>query len=140
MTARRLLVWLLRLEAVVEMAAFAGVLMPFEWMARVNDSLRLDSFPDLPLTNYLARSLSAFYVWHGAFTWMLTTDIDRYRPLLWFWAASFAGFGLCSLGIDLAAGLPPSWTWSEGTYVLAFAALIAVLLAKVEPSDQADLV
>lgn len=59
MTAERVLFWLLRLNAGVLLLALPCALLPFAWMDAVHrDALGLGPLPDLPITRYMARSLS----------------------------------------------------------------------------------
>ena len=122
---------MLRLEAVVQISALMAVLMPFQWMIEINAWLGFEPLPDKPVVEYLARSLSAFYVWHGAITWLLSTDVQRYRHLLRFWAITFSMFGVVLLLINLASGLPPLWSWGEGIYVIVFGVVIYQLVERL---------
>jgi hypothetical protein len=76
---------------------------------------------------YLARSLSAFYAVMGALCLMLTSDLERYRPLVRFLGLAFALMSLVLLGVDLAAGMPWWWTTSEGLGGVVFGALLFLL-------------
>ena len=87
MTADRLLLWLLRVNAGVLLLAFPCALLPFAWMDAVHrEALGLGSLPDVPITPYLARSLSLLYALHGAIVLGVTHDWPRYRPVVPFLA------------------------------------------------------
>ena len=64
----QVLVWMLRIGAVITIAAFPAALLPAETMADWHARLGLGPFPDAPLTGYLTRSLSLLYGFHGVFT------------------------------------------------------------------------
>jgi hypothetical protein len=83
--------------------------------------------PHGPVVEYLARSLSAFYAILGALCLVLTTDLDRYRPLVRSLGLAFALMSVALLGVDLAAGMPWWWTASEGPGGVVFGALLFVL-------------
>ena len=62
MTADRLLLLLLRLNAAVLLLAAPCALLPFAWMDAVHrDALGLGSLSDIPITKYMARSLSLVF-------------------------------------------------------------------------------
>ena len=55
----RLLVFVLRVFAVVDMLAFIAVVMPRAWIVFTHDAAGLGDFPEAPVASYLARSASA---------------------------------------------------------------------------------
>src|SRR5215831_2229080 len=105
----RVLVILLRFVGVGSLFALVAVFMPVSWMAATHCWLGLGEMPTGPVVEYLARSLSAFYALMGALCLVLTTDLERYRPLVRFLGAVFALMSVVLLGVDLAAGMP--WWW-----------------------------
>jgi hypothetical protein len=112
--ADKALVILLRFVGVGALFALVAVFMPSSWMAATHRWLGLGEMPTGPVVEYLARSLSAFYAVMGALCLVLTTDLKRYRPLVRFLGMAFALMSLVLLGVDLAAGMPWSWSASEG--------------------------
>ena len=90
---------------------------------------------DRPGGGVLARSLSAFYAIMGALCLVLTTDLERYRPLVRFLGAAFALMSLAILGVDLAAGMPWWWSASEGPGGVVFGALLIVLARPAYSKD-----
>jgi hypothetical protein len=73
MTAERLLYRLLQLNAGVLLLAAPRVLLPFAWMDAVHrEVLGLGSLPELPITKYMARSLSLVYAMHGVVVFFVT--------------------------------------------------------------------
>ena len=78
------LVILLRFVGVGALFALVAVVMPSSWMAAAHRWLGLGEMPTAPVVEYLARSLSAFYALVGALCLVLTTDLERYRPLVRF--------------------------------------------------------
>jgi hypothetical protein len=124
--ADKALVLLLRLWGIAAMLAVVPLCMPFEWMAAVREWLELGPMPDDRVTEYLARSVCAFYLLNGLVVFVLATDLDRYRPLVRLFGLATIAFGIVLVFIDMAAGMPASWTWSEGppTSLAGFAILL----------------
>jgi len=129
--AERLLVWLVRLNGLVLLLALGPILMPAELMRSIHVRLGLGPFPDVPISYYLARSLSATYALHGALTFAMSFDVDRYRPLLKVLVVSNALFGAVMFGIDLAVGMPWFWTAIEGPPIVGYALLIAATMSRM---------
>jgi len=122
---------ILRVMGALAMLAVGAVVMPTSWMAACNRSLGLAELPQVPLMEYLTRSLSAMYALHGGFTWMVAGHVRRYRPLVLFSGAAMTVFGAAMLGIDLYAGLPWHWVLSEGPFIMPVGILVTVLGCKV---------
>lgn len=128
MTADRLLLWLVRLNAAVLLCALPCALLPFSWMDAVHrDWLGLGPLPDAPITRYMARSLSLVYAGHGFVALAVTLDWARYRPLVPLLAWLHVGFGLAMVAIDLDAGLPWWWVAGEGPPLAIFGILMLAL-------------
>src|SRR6516225_1060667 len=104
--ADRALVMLLRFVGVPALFALVAVFMPVSWMVATHRWLGLGEMPTAPVEEYLARSVSAFYAVMGALCLVLTTDLERYRPLVRFLGLVFALMSVVVLGIDVAAGMP----------------------------------
>src|SRR5260370_845110 len=109
------LVVLLRLVGVPALFALVAVVMPLSWMDAAHRWLGLGEKPTVPVVEYLARSLSAFYALVGAICLVVAADLERYRPLVRFLGVAFALMSFVLLGVDLAAGMPWWWSASEGT-------------------------
>ena len=119
------LIWGLRLLGIIDMLALIAVVMPLEWMSRVNDLCGLGPFPDSRIVGYLARTTSALYALHGALVIFISGDVVRYRPLITFLSIAAIVHGVILLGIDLSAGMPFFWTLLEAP---SFAATGVVVL------------
>ncbi len=122
---------LLRIAGSVMMLAFGAVFMPTDWMAASHRWLGLGEFPASPLVEYLTRSASVLYGIHGGLYLVVARDVRRYAGVLAYLAATAVLFGVFMIGIDLYAGMPWYWTWTEGPSVLSFGALILLLQRKV---------
>jgi hypothetical protein len=106
----KVLVVLLRFLGVTGLLALFTVFMPVSWMAATHRWLGLGEMPIGPVVEYMARSLSALSILLGALCLLLTSDLERYRPLVRFLGAAFALMSPVAFGIDLTAGMP--WWWS----------------------------
>ena len=112
MTPERLLIWYLRISALVFMAAAPAVVMPTEWMITIGGWLGLD-VPDVPLMQYLTRSVSALYTAVGITCWRLSCDVQRYLPLLRFTVVLTAVFAVIVAALDVWIPMPASWNIGE---------------------------
>ena len=109
------LVWFLRVLGGVTLLALPFVFVPTTWMAAIHEWLEIGPFPQGPVTEYLARSLSAFYAFTGALALLFSTDVVRYRVAIRLFSGAIVAFSVVVvLWIDLKVGMPASWTWSEG--------------------------
>jgi hypothetical protein len=105
---------LLRLLGAVDLLALIAVFMPLDWMSWINVRCGLDGFPEGRLVGYLTRTTSALYALHGALILFVSTDVDRYRPLVRFMGCAVVVHGVLLFAIDLAQSMPWYWTLFEG--------------------------
>ena len=131
----RLLIFLLRFQAILLLLAFGAVLLPTRWMAATHEWLGLGTFPEAPLTEYLTRSASLLYGIHGGLLLVLTRSVRRYHaPLKYLILMGFV-FGFTMTVIDGRAPMPLYWTLGEGPLILAFSVLLLYLLRFVPTED-----
>ena len=131
----KVLVFLLRLVGVGSLFALIPVLMPMSWMVATHRWLGLGEMPTDPVVEYLARDLSAFYALVGALLLVMASDLERYRPLVRFFALAFIVLSILFTGVDLAAGMPWWWSASEGPRGVVFGALLFVLARPAYSKD-----
>jgi hypothetical protein len=134
MSAERALTVLFRLLGAVLLLAIPAIFLPTETMASLHAWLGLGEMPRGSLVEYLTRSLSALYAFHGAIFVALSTDVRRYRRLALLLGVGDVVFGLLMLGIGLHAGLPAIWVWGEGPPTALIGLLVAVLARRVPES------
>ena len=125
--SRRLLIVLLRLGAVMTALAFLTVPLPVESMVSTHRWLGLGELPQAPIVEYLARSVAAFYGFHGVLLFLLSTDVARYAPIITYIAVMNVVLGLMLVAIDVHAGLPAWWIVSEGPPVILTGLTIGLL-------------
>jgi hypothetical protein len=112
-------------------SAFLTVALPTEWMASTHERLGFGQFPEGPLVQYLARSVSAFYGFHGVLLFVVASDPVRFKPIVIYLAAFNIIFGLMLIAIDLHAGMPTWWTISEGPSIIVIGLLLAMIGRRV---------
>ena len=113
------IVIIFRLIGISGLFAIPFIFVPFDLMNDIHESMGLGELPDAPVVSYLARSLSAFYALLSVIVLFTSFNIRRYRSLAKLLAIIFTLIGFVLLGIDLNAGMPASWTWSEGPPAIA---------------------
>lgn len=121
----------LRCGGVLLTCAFGAVFLPTNWMAAVHSWLGLGEFPAAALTDYLARSVSALYGFHGVLLFIVSGDPVRYERIVLYLGVANIVFGLMLFGIDLHAGLPVWWTAFEGPPVAGLGVLLLYLRSRM---------
>ncbi|HEY1188805.1 MAG TPA: hypothetical protein VGE74_14215 [Gemmata sp.] len=128
MTADRLLWLLMRVDACIVLCAVPCAFLPFGWMDFVHrEWLGLGPLADVPLTRYMARSLSLVYAMHGAIVLTITIRWHQLRSLVPVLAGLHMALGAGLLFADLDANLPWWWTGVEGPGLVAFGLVKLVL-------------
>ena len=125
--SRQLLIVLLRLGALMTGLAFLTVPLPVESMVSTHRWLGLGDLPQAPVVEYLARSVAAFYGFHGVLLFLLSTDVARYAPIINYIAVMNVLLGLMLVAIDAHAGLPVWWIVFEGPPVVLTGIAIGLL-------------
>jgi hypothetical protein len=125
----------LRILSILLMFGFVGVILPHETMARLHHQLGLGNMPEGPIVSYLARSVSLFYAFHGVILYYLSGKPEKYLGFLTFYLWASYPFGIALLFIDIHAGMPSYWTYSEGPMLFV---LITFLLMLVRRQKRAD--
>lgn len=131
-SSERVLQILLRIGGLTMLSAFFAIFLPVRWMAATHEWLGLGEFPEAPLVDYLTRSASLLYAWHGGLLLVISNDVRRYRPALRYLSITTVVGGLLLLGIDLHAGMPAYWTLAEGPPVVVIGCLLIWLVGKIE--------
>ena len=131
--AERTLVWLLRVFGGMGLLAVVAVCMPWSWMAAIHEWLRLGEFPDAPIVDYLARSLSAFYAIMGGLVLLVSRDVKRHATIISYVAIACIAFGGALVAIDVRLALPTWWVVIEGPFTAGLGAVILVLQVRAQP-------
>jgi hypothetical protein len=136
MDPERTLRLLFRLIGVVLLLAIPAILLPTETMARIHATLGLGEMPRGPLVEYLTRSISALYAYHGGVFLLMATDLRRYRDLALYFGLGDMVFGAVVFAIGLYAGLPPIWLWGEGPPTVLIGLVIAWLARRIPTEER----
>lgn len=131
MTARWMLIWVLRAAGVAMLGGLIFVFYPFEGMAAIHARLGLGELAYTPLLSYLIRTLAALYATVGAILVFLSLDVERYLPLIRFFGllAILGGVGVTFL--DALLRLPLFWTLSEGPLTVLLGVALIVLARRI---------
>lgn len=124
MNRERLLKLFLRLVGCVAVLAAFCAVMPYAWMDATHQYLGMGVLPDNPVVGYLARSTSALYAMFGGLFWVLSFDLQKYRPLLRYIGAATIVLGVLLLGVDRVEGLPRFWQIGEGPIDIAIGIIV----------------
>ena len=128
----KLLAVLLKFAGVLLMTAVVPAVMPFSWMQEIHRLLGMGELPEGPIVGYLTRSLSAMYAMHGAVLFFVSTNIDRYLPVIRFLAVAGVAFGLSMLVLDARMGMPPMWIAGEGPFIVVLCGVVLWLARRCQ--------
>jgi len=112
MTEQQIQKWILRIAGGFEILAFIAVVMPRSWMEVGHTWLGMGVMADGPLLMFMIRQASYTYGFHGLSLLVLSTDLERFRPLLMLNGISFTLAGVVFALIDYTSGMP--WFWTVG--------------------------
>ena len=129
------LVVVLRLFGVVLLLAFPMMLLPVEWMAATHRWLGLGEFPASPLVDYLTRSISFLYGFHGGLLLVVANDIRRYRGIVVYVVVMGLAFGASMIAVDLHAAMPLRWIFGEGPAIMITSVIVGLLLRGVPRNE-----
>jgi hypothetical protein len=132
MSPPQLLVWFLRLTAIMFLCAAPAIVMPTAWMRTIGRWPGLDDMPESALMEYLTRSVSALYVMMGASYWFLSCDVRRYLPLLRFTVYATLVFNVTILILDVMIPMPILWTVGEAVATMAWTLALWWLVRRME--------
>jgi len=135
-TKEKILALVLRLNAVVLLLAFPMMLLPVEWMVATHRWLGLGEFPASPLVDYLTRSISFLYGFHGGLLLVVANDLRRYRGIVVYIVVMGLAFGASMVAVDIHAGMPFRWIVGEGPMVIIMALIVGLLLRAVPKTNR----
>jgi len=138
MTADRALIWLMRLNAAVLLCAAPCVFLSFSTMDAIHRELLGVSLPDLPISRYMARSLSLLYASYGLITLFVTLEWQRYRPAVPVIAWLHVAFASAMLAVDWDAGMPWWWIIGEGPPLIGMGFVMLWLYRRASRADPDD--
>jgi hypothetical protein len=120
--------WLLRVAGTFEILAFIAVLLPRSWMEISHSWLGLGAMAGGPLTMFMIRQASYSYGMHGVSLWVLSLNVNRFRPLVKLNGIAYLLAGPVFFLIDYSSGMPTWWTLADSFgCALMGAALLGLL-------------
>jgi hypothetical protein len=99
-------------------------------MESFHRALGLGSFPDQPITIYLAKSTSMLYALHGAVILFVAFQFQRFHPWVPFLAWLHVALGIGLVYIDATSGMPWWWLAIEGPPVTSLGLVLVILYGK----------
>jgi hypothetical protein len=135
--SEKALVVLLWVCGVLLLTAVIPAMMPFVWMKDIHRLLGMGELPEGPIMDYLTRSLSAMYAFHGALIFFVSLDVRRYLPVVKCLAVLGIIFGLGMLVLDVRVGMPPLWIAGEGPFIIVVGGIMLWLAGGVQHSEKA---
>lgn len=128
MKAATALKWFLRVTGLVSATAVIPAIMPLTWIDYIHRQVGMGPLPHGPVVAYLARSLSGAYAVFGAFLLVLSLDLDRYLPLIYFAAFSLLATGLGLAVFHQSSNMPAFWQRGEPPACLLIGVILLVLI------------
>ena len=133
-----MLTFVLRWVGTVASLAFIAVIMPRAWMAACHEWLGLGPFPDGPIVEYLARTLSMFYAFLGLLFWLASRDVRRHADMISVFGGLLLVFGVSVLVIDIVLVMPRFWIAGEGPMTVLIGSLFLVLAGRVRAETDVE--
>jgi hypothetical protein len=134
MSPEKALVWYTRFTALLFLGAAPFVVGPTEWLHAGHRLMGLGDFPDNPLMQYLARSVSALYTALGALYMFLSCDLRRYFPVLQFNVLLKLSFTVTIVSLELWIPMSRIWIIADATGLVMWIAAWFWLLARYSRS------
>lgn len=131
MSAERWLKTLLRVEGGVTCLALVAAVMPRAWMVACHEWLGLGAFPEAPIAEYLARSLSWFYAFFGGLCLLVSSDVRRHAATITYLGIAQLVLAPALLVVDIGAGLPWYWAATDAPPPALCGAAILALQARM---------
>ena len=117
------------------LATFA-IIFPDSWMSAGHRLAGLEGeYPQAPITEYLARSLSMLYAGLGFLIVVISFDLVRYRRLVFYLGVGHLVMTAILAFIDFQAGMPLVWALPEIASPAVVGVVILALLARVPANE-----
>ena len=130
--------WLLRIAGTLEILAFIAVMLPRSWMEISHSWLGLGVMPGGPLTMFMIRQASYSYGMHGISLWVLSMNVNRFRPLVKLNGIAYLLAGPVFFAIDYSSGMPMWWTIGDSLGCGLMGAALLILLQRDEAGANAS--
>ena len=110
---------LLRAAGGLNLVAAVFAFGPRVLLERGHELLLGAPFPEAPVAEYLARSASLLYAFHGCLLIYAARDVRKFAGWLRLYGVLMLLGGPAYLTVDLRSGMPAAWAWGEGVTLAA---------------------
>ena len=126
---------LLRVVGGVCLLALLPLWMPRGWIVAGHRWLGWGPFPERPVAEYLARSVSALSAFYGGLLVVLATDVRRYAPVIRYQAAAIMLLSVSGVVVGSWAGMPEWFLGGDSIACCTYCGGILLLVRRVERSN-----
>jgi hypothetical protein len=126
---------ILRVVALVSLAAVPAILMPRLAAQKLSWLMGFDQAPITPLLLYMMAGGSCVFVGQAVMLWVLSGDVVRYQPLVRVVAWIYLVCAPLFLWIDSQAGLPAWWVAMDSLGCFIAGAALAWTFRKEKASS-----
>ena len=109
--------------------------MPRGWIDAGHRWLGWGPFPDGPVAEYLARSVSALSGFYGGLLVVLSADVGRYAPVIRYQAAAIMLLSASGAVVGVRAGMPLWFVGGDAVACWAYCVAMLLLVRRVRPGD-----
>lgn len=108
--------------------------MPSAWIDAGHRWLGWGPFPDGPVAEYLARSVSALSAFYGGLLLVLSADVRRYAPLIRYQSAAIMLLSASGVVVGNWAAIPLWFVGGDAIACWTYCIAMLLLLQRVEHS------
>ena len=126
--ADRTVTLVLRIAGALNLTALLFAFGPDSLLSWGHEALLGGPFPAEPVAEYLARSASLLYAFHGGLLIYAAGDPVRFAGWLKLYGGMMAAAGAAFLVVDLMARMPAWWAFGEAGTLLAGGLFVLTLL------------
>lgn len=126
---------LLRVVGGVCLLALIPLWMPRSWIVAGHLWLGWGPFPDSPVAEYLARSVSALSAFYGGLLVLLAADVRRYAPVIRYQAAAIMLLSASGVVVGSWAGMPLWFVGGDAIACWTYCGGMLLLVRRVERSN-----
>ena len=123
---------LLRVIGGVCLLALLPLWMPRGWLDAGHRWLGWGPFPDSPVAEYLARSVSALSSFYGGLLVVLAVDVRRYAALIAYQAAAIMLLSASGVVVGSWAGMPLWFAGGDALTCWTYCIAMLLLLRRVQ--------
>ncbi|QDT16958.1 hypothetical protein [Alienimonas californiensis] len=124
----RIVSLLLRAAGCLNLTALLFAFGPRRWLEEGHEALLGGPFPEEPIAEYLARSASLLYAFHGGLLIYAAGDLRKFAGWLRLYGGLMIVAGPAFTTVDLFSGMPAWWAWGEGATLVVGGALVLWLM------------